>query len=106
MSSGVLRRPGYPACVNIFQIEGTVALALALTVLVLKVAALVLSLTFSDEAYRAADRLTKAAWMTILGIGLAAQLVLGSTIINLAFTIAALVFILDVRPALAGLRRR
>jgi hypothetical protein len=92
--------------VNIFQVEGTVAWAVALAVLALKIAALVISLLYSDEAYRAADRLTKAAWAAILGIGLAAELVLASTIINLAFTIAALVFFLDVRPAMAGLRRR
>ena len=91
---------------NIFQVEGTVAWVVALAVLALKIATLVISLLYPDEAYRAADRLTKPAWMAILGIGLAAQLVLGSTIINLAFTIAALVFFLDVRPALAGLRRR
>ena len=91
---------------NIFQVEGTVAWLVALAVLALKIATLVISLLYPDEAYRAADRLTKAAWMAILGIGLAAQLVLASTIINLAFTIAALVFFLDVRPALAGLRRR
>lgn len=91
---------------NIFQVEGTVAWALALAALALKIAALVISLLYSDEAYRAADRLTKAAWVAILGIGLAAELVLGSQIINLAFTIAALVFFLDVRPAVAGLRRR
>lgn len=97
---------GYASAVNIFQIEGTVAWVLALVVLALKIAALVISLLYSDEAYRAADRLTKPAWVAILGIGLAVQLVLASTILNLAFTIAALVFLLDVRPALAGLRRR
>jgi len=92
--------------VNIFQVEGTVAWAIALAVLALKIAALVISLLYSDEAYRAADRLTKAAWVAILGIGLLAQLVPVSALANLAFTIAALVFFLDVRPALAGLRRR
>ena len=91
---------------NIFQVEGTVAWLLELALLALKIAALVISLLYADEAYRAADRLTKAAWVAILGIGLAVQLVLASPILNVAFTIAALVFFLDVRPALAGLRRR
>lgn len=91
---------------NIFQVEGTVAWLLALTLLALKIASLVISLLYPDEAYRAADRLTKAAWVAILGIGLAVQLVLASPILNVVFTIAALVFFLDVRPALAGLRRR
>ena len=91
---------------NVFQVESTVGLLLALAQVAVKVGALVFSLLYSEEAYRAADKLTKVAWVAILAIGVAAQFFLPSTLINLAFTIAALVFFADVRPALAGLRRR
>jgi choline-glycine betaine transporter len=95
--------------VNIFQVEGTFYWLLELGMLAVKIAAFVISLMYSEEAYRAADKLNKAAWAAILGIGVAVQLILAGSpigILNLAFTIAALVFFADVRPALAGLRRR
>ena len=63
------------------------------------------SLTYSAEAYEAAGKLTKPAWCAITGLGFAAQLILvGSSplgIIHLVFTIASLVYLADVRPALA-----
>jgi len=55
----------------------------------------------------------KKTWITILGIGLAIQLVtlvialgLLTSILNLGFTIAALVYLADVRPALRQVTRR
>ena len=82
--------------------------AVAIAVLAVKVFAFVSALLFSTESYRAADKLTKPAWCAILGLGVAGQLVFGSPInlINLAFTIGALVYLADVRPALASLSRR
>jgi hypothetical protein len=95
--------------VSIFQVEGTVSWLLELAMLAVKIAAFVISLMYADEAYRATDKLNKPAWAAILGVGVAVQLLLSSSpigILNLAFTIAALVFFADVRPALASLRRR
>ena len=109
MSSGVLPLSGYPAAVNIFEVEHTFLWVLALATLAVSIAALVISLLYADEAYRAAGKLNKMAWVLILAIGVAVQLILAgspSGFLNLAFTIAALVFFADVRPALAGLRRR
>ncbi|MBD3916775.1 DUF2516 family protein [Nocardioides hwasunensis] len=65
--------------------------------------AFVNAVTYSAEAYHAAGKLTKQAWCLITGLGFAAQLILlGSplNIISLIFTIAALVYLADVRPAL------
>jgi hypothetical protein len=64
---------------------------------------------FTPEHYRAADKLTKPAWVAILGLGVAANLLLAGSpmnLINLAFTIAAFVYLADVRPALSSLTRR
>ena len=77
--------------------------------LAVKIFAFVNSLMFSTEAYHAAGKLTKQAWCLILGLGLVLQLLLiGNPIglLNIAFTIAAFVYLADVRPALAGLYRR
>ncbi|WP_366939630.1 DUF2516 family protein [Nocardioides sp.] len=52
--------------------------------------------------------MTKPAWNIILGLGIVVQVVLGDRILllSLAFTVAALVYLLDVRPALSSLTRR
>ena len=59
---------------------------------------------------RKAGKLTKQAWCAITGLSFAAQLILiGSSplgLIHLVFTIASLVYIADVRPALAEVTSR
>ncbi|QIG44665.1 DUF2516 family protein [Nocardioides anomalus] len=92
---------------NVFQVEGTVMLVVFFVLLAVKIFALGSSLLFSGEAYKAADKLTKPAWCIILGLGVVLQLI-GSPIgiLSIAFTIAAFVYLADVRPALAGLTRR
>jgi hypothetical protein len=75
----------------------------------MRIYAFVSSLRFSDEAYRAAGKLNKPAWTIILGLGLVAQIVLAGAplnLINLAMTVAALVYLADVKPALSSLTRR
>ncbi len=91
-----------------FQIEGGLLLVVSLALLALKIFALVTALMFSPDHYRAADKLTKPAWVAILGIGVAAQILMPDvrSLINLAFTIAVFVYLADVRPALSGLRQR
>ena len=89
------------------DVEFYINLAIAWILLVLKIYAFVSSLLYSGEAYVAADKLNKATWTILLGVGVAMQLIpINLSIINLAFTVAAIVFLADVRPALAGLRRR
>ena len=60
------------------------------------------------DAYVAADKLTKNAWMIILGLGVAAHMLIWYplSIFNLVGIVAALVYIVDVRPALRSLTRR
>jgi hypothetical protein len=97
------------ASVEVFAFEDGVSLAILLVLIAVKAFAFVSSLTFSGEAYSAGNKLSKPAWVGILGVGLAAQLLLMSSplsLIHLAFTIAALVYLADVRPALAELTRR
>ena len=92
------------------DVEAWINVGIAFVLLVIKIFAFASSLLYSAESYHAADKLTKATWAAILGVGLALQMLLwvglDLSIINLAMTVAALVYIADVRPALAGLRRR
>jgi Protein of unknown function (DUF2516) len=93
---------------HVFQAETTFLLIVELALLVVKIFAFVNCLMYSAESFTAANKLTKPAWAIILGLGLVAQIVLGGAlgIVNLAFTIAALVYLVDVRPALSSLTRR
>ena len=86
---------------------GFVAVVVNLVLLVVKAFAFVNSLLHSAEEYRAAGKWTKQAWNILLGIALLLQVfpLLGG-IISLAFTIAALVYLADVRPAMKALYRR
>ncbi|MCD4526955.1 DUF2516 family protein [Nocardioides sp. cx-173] len=88
-------------------LQGDIAVVLQLVLLAVKIFALVTALTYSSESYVAAGKLTKPAWGIILGLAVVLQLLpVFGMIVNLAFTIATIVFLVDVRPALAGLRRR
>lgn len=92
---------------DIFAIEGYLELALFFVLLAVKIFAFVSSLSFSAESYIAAGKMTKPTWTIFLGVAVLIQFVpLPILFVNLALTIAALVYLADVRPALAGLRRR
>ncbi len=94
----------------VFDIENYLSLAAGILLLVVKIFAFVNSLLFPRAAYVAAGKLTKVGWAAILGVGMVVQVVFVQyspiNFLNLAFTIAAFVYLADVRPALAGLRRR
>ena len=94
---------------NPFAVEGMTMLVIDIVLLAVKIYAFVNALRFTDDAYRAAGKLNKMAWCVILGLGVAAQVVLAGSplnLINLAMTVAALVYLADVKPALSSLTRR
>ncbi|MEZ0579709.1 DUF2516 family protein [Nocardioides sp. MH1] len=98
---------------DVFVLEGWIYLAVFFLLLVIKIFAFANSLLYSAESYVAADRRNKTTWCAVLGVALLLQLAqlvlplpLFFSIINFGMTIAALVYLADVRPALAGLRRR
>lgn len=91
---------------HVLELEATLTGLVLILVLVLKVSALVNSLLYSAESYVAASKGTKTAWGIGLGVGVVCEIVGLPLIINLAFTIAALVYFADVRPALKSLTRR
>ena len=67
------------------------------------------ALTHRPDAYVAADKLTKPAWLIILGLALVAHLLLirdPMDLFNLVGIIAAVVYLVDVRPTLRSLTGR
>ena len=92
---------------NVFYLQGVLGLVVFFAVLATSIFAFVNSLLYSAEAYDAANKLTKTTWCIILGIGVLLQFVpTGLPLVNIIMLVAALVYLADVRPALAGLRRR
>jgi hypothetical protein len=94
--------------VTVFALEGYAYLVVLLVMLAIKGFAFISAVLYPTEAYPAASRGTKAAWTIGLGIGLAAQILIPTplNLINLAFTIAAFVYLADIRPALAEVTSR
>ncbi len=89
------------------QIEGAISPVVFFVLLAVKIYAFGSALLFSGEAYEAAGKLTKPAWCAILGLGVALTFIqVGGLFLSLISTIAALVYLADVRPALASLTRR
>lgn len=93
---------------QVFSYENGVLGLLFLVLALIKGWALVDALVRPGPAFPAADKLTKAAWLWILGLGLVAHIVFASPLglLSIAGTIAAFVYLLDVRPAVASLTRR
>ena len=90
-------------------LQGMILLVITVVLLGIKIFALVTALGFTPQHYEAAGKLTKPAWVAILALAVAANVILvGSPIglVNLAFTIATFVYLADVRPALQGLHQR
>lgn len=96
--------------------QHAVMLVLSVAAFGAEVYALVDALRYSNEAYYAAGKRNKAFWTAILGaaatvgfLGLPAPLGRSATgpfgLISLAALVAAIVYIVDVRPAVSQHRR-
>lgn len=93
---------------TIFAVQSGFLTVVTLVLFALKAWAFVDALTRSGEVYVAADKLTKPAWLIILGIALFAHILIwhpGSLLV-LAGAVAAIVYIIDARPAMQSLTRR
>ncbi len=76
---------------------------------VVKVVALADAIYRNQALYTAADKQSKVFWLVILAVCLAVHVLLnpgtGGGLLNLIGDVAALVYLLDVRPALRTLRQ-
>jgi hypothetical protein len=92
--------------VNVFGFEATVMQFVFYALIAVKLFAFIDAATRPAQAFPAAEKMTKPAWLLILGLALACDLLLGALLLLLAGTVAACVYILDARPALASVTRR
>lgn len=91
---------------DIRVVEGYITEVVFIVLLAVKIYCFVSALRWSADSYEAAGKLSKTAWCAILGLAVVLQIVPILWIVNIALTIAAFVYLADVRPALASLRRR
>lgn len=92
----------------VFTVQNALMGVIALVLLILEAWAFLDAVSRRPDAFVAGDKLTKPAWLIILGVAFAAHLLIWNPIslLNLAGTIAVLVYLLDVRPVLRSLTRR
>lgn len=91
---------------SVLQVQSGVMAVIHLALLVVSLFAFISSLLYPAEAYRAAGKWTKQGWSILLGVAAFVPLIISLGLIQIALTVAALVYLADVRPALSSLRRR
>ncbi len=92
---------------SLLALPGAIAAIINVALLVVKLFAFIDALRRTGEEFRAAGKWTKTGWTILLGVAVALQLLpLFGGIVNIALTIAAFVYLADVRPAIKSLRRR
>lgn len=86
----------------------TVLNVILLALLAFKIFAFVDAALRPGPAYEAAGKLTKLAWLLFLGIAAVFDLMWGSvtSILTILGTVAAIVYVVDVRPALRQISPR
>lgn len=92
---------------SIFALPSLIMGIVSLGMFVAQGYAFVDAVTHRPDAYVAADKLTKPAWMIILGLAVVAHMLIWAplSIFNLVGIVAAIVYLVDVRPALRALTR-
>jgi hypothetical protein len=92
---------------DLFAFQSGLMLLASVAMFAVQAFAFVDAVSHKPEAYVAADKLTKPAWLIILGIALAAHMLIWNpmSFLNLIGTVAAIVYLVDARPALRSLTR-
>jgi hypothetical protein len=86
---------------NPFAITGVISLGLWLVLLAAKAFALIDALRHKPGSFVAAGKQSKQLWLILTGLGLAFHMITNPlSLLNVAGTIIAIVFLVDVRPAL------
>lgn len=90
-----------------FTIESYITGTLWWVLLVVKAFALGDSVVRKDEFFVAADKQNKVFWLLLLGVFLVLHILFGSSVFfNMIGTVAALVYLIDVRPTLRAMHQR
>lgn len=90
------------------DITSLILLAGALVLFALEAWAFVDAISHKPEVFEAAGKQTKTMWLVLLGVALAAHMLIWHPIhlLNLVGAVASIVYLVDVRPALRSMTRR
>jgi len=89
------------------EIESNIRLGLWLILLVVKGFALGDAVIRKDEFFVAADKQNKVFWLLLLGIFLLLHVIFRESVLfNMIGTVAAIVYLVDVRPTLQSMQQR
>jgi hypothetical protein len=93
---------------SVFALPGLILTAVSLVMFVIQGFAFVDATRHRAEAYPAIDRGNKTGWLIGLGLGVVAHMVFWDpiSILNLIGIVAALIYVLDVRPNLLAITGR
>ena len=89
-----------------FDLQNWVSTVVFFAIFIAEGFAMVDAVARPAQAYLAADKMNKQAWMMILGLALLVQILLPFGLLQLIGLVAALVYVLDARPALQSVTRR
>jgi hypothetical protein len=91
-----------PNALTNLGITDLIALVIWVALLAVKVFAFVDSLRYTNNQYVSAGKRSRILWLALTGLSLAFHLIINSPvqIVSLAGTIASIVYLVDVRPAL------
>jgi hypothetical protein len=90
-----------PALLSTLGVTGYISLLIWLGLLGVKVFALVDCLRYKNAHFVSAGKRSRTLWLVLTGLSLAFHLITGPIgFINIAGTVASIVYLVDVRPAL------
>ncbi|CAN5495121.1 hypothetical protein BH18ACT8_BH18ACT8_03570 [soil metagenome] len=94
--------------IDLFSVQNGIMLALTFALFVCKAVAFVDAVMRPENAFVAGGKQTKPFWLLVLGLAVVANTLIWSPLsfLNLIGTVAALVYLADVRPILKTLTRR
>ena len=100
--------PNYHAVVSIFAVQSGVSLLFSVIQFVVVAFAFVDATRHRPDAFPAVDRGTKTGWLIGLGLGVVAHMLIWNPIslLNLLGIVAAIVYLVDVRPSLLAITGR
>jgi SNF family Na+-dependent transporter len=90
-----------PNSLTTLSITGLISLVIWVALLGIKVFALIDALRYSNNQYVSAGKRSRTLWLVLTGLSLAFHLITNVLdLVSLAGTIASIVYLVDVRPAL------
>ena len=89
----------------LFGIQSGLMMVATLLIFAAQAWAFIDAVSHRPEAFVAADKMTKPAWMIILGVALAAHVLLGG-FLTIVGAVAGIVYMVDARPALRSVTGR